>query len=164
MNLDSIVTFSAVAGAAAGTFDVTLTATGNSGVRTQIVTKTLALQVLAAGGTTVTGQVFHSDDDAPFVGARIRLGGTHVFTDQTGTYRFVNPPVVGHQVVLIDGNTPNTAEFEFPSGIAMPVTIVAGQDNKVHTSYIGRVDATKFIAIVPGQAASVTDPELPASP
>jgi RHS repeat-associated protein len=161
LNLDSIVTFNAAAGASPSTFNVTLTATGASGVRTQVVTKTLTLQVLAAGGTTVTGRVFHADDDAPFVGARVRLGGQAVFTDETGTYRFINPTVLGDQVLLIDGNTANTAQFEFPSGIAMPVMIAAGQDNKVLTSYIGRVDATKFTAIVPGQAASVTDADIP---
>lgn len=161
LNLDSLVSFSAAAGVSAGTFNVTLTATGASGVTTQTVTKTLNLQVLLAGSTTVTGRVFHADDDAPFVGARVRLGGQAVFTDETGTYRFVNPTVLGDQVLLIDGNTNNTAEFEYPSGIAMPVMILAGQDNKVLTSYVGRIDAARFTSIVPGQPASVTDPDIP---
>ncbi|MGH7673042.1 MAG: hypothetical protein ACREMC_09080, partial [Gemmatimonadales bacterium] len=160
LNQDAIVTFSAAAGAT-GAFTITLTASGASGVTTQTVTKTLGIQVLAAGGTTVTGRVLHADDGAPFVGARVRLGGMAVFTDESGTYRFVNPPLLGDQVLLIDGNTNNTAQFEFPSGIAMPVMILSGQDNKVLTSHIGRVDATRFTAIVPGQAASVTDPEVP---
>jgi len=157
---DAIATFGA-AGGAAGTFGVTVTATGASGVTTQTVTRTLSLQVLAAGGTTVTGRVLHADDGAPFVGARVRLGGAAAFTDESGTYRFVDPPVLGDQVLLIDGNPLNTAQFEYPSGIAMPVMILAGQDNKALTSYIGRVDASRFTAIVPGQAASVTDAEVP---
>jgi len=161
LNQDAIVTFNAAAGATSGGFTAALTVTGASGVTTQTVTKTLGVEVLAAGGTTVTGRVLHADDGAPFIGARIRLGATHVFTDESGTYRFVNPPVLGDQVLLIDGNTNNTPQFEFPSGIAMPVMILAGQDNKVLTSYIGRVDATRFTAIVPGQAATVTDPDLP---
>ena len=103
----------------------------------------------------------HADDNAPFIGARVRLGGTHVFTDETGTYRFVSPPVLGDQVLLIDGSTNNSPQFEYPSGIAMPVMIAAGQDNRVLTSYIGRVDATRFTTVVPGQAATVTDPDLP---
>lgn len=158
---DAIATFSAAAGAAAGTFSVTVTATGASGVTTQIVTKSAPLQVPAAGGTTISGRVLHADDGAPFVGARVRLGAAAVFTDESGTYRFVDPPLLGDQVLLIDGNTNNTPQFEYPSGIAMPVMIVAGQDNKVLTSYIGRVDATRFTAIVPGQAASVTDADVP---
>jgi RHS repeat-associated protein len=161
LNQDAIVTFSAAAGASSGAFTITLTASGASGVTTQTVTKTLGIEVLAAGGTTVTGRVLHADDGAPFVGARIRLGSAHVFTDESGIYRFVNPPVLGDQVLLIDGNTNNTSQFEFPSGIAMPVMILAGQDNKVITSHIGRVDASKFTNVVPGQAASVTEADIP---
>ncbi|MFN7085509.1 MAG: IPT/TIG domain-containing protein, partial [Burkholderiales bacterium] len=153
---DSIVTFTAAAGVAAGAFPVTITAIGQAGLTTLTKTKTLTLEVLAAGGTTITGRVLHADDSAPFAGARVRLGATHVFTDATGTYRFVNPPVLGDQVLLIDGNTANTPTAEFPSGIAMPALIVAGQDNKVLTSFIGKVDPSKFTNIVPGQTASVT--------
>lgn len=158
---DAMLTLSAAAGTASGSFNVIVTATGAAGVGTQVRTVQLTVEVLAVGATTVTGRVFHADDGAPFVGARVRLGGTAVLTDESGTYRFVSPPVLGDQVLLIDGNTNNTAQFEFPSGIAMPVMIVAGQDNKVLTSYIGRVDATRFTTIVPGQAASVTDADIP---
>ena len=161
LNQDAILTLSAAAGAGSGAFNITITATGASGVTTQVVTKTLSLQVLAAGSTTITGRVIHADDGAPFVGARVRLGTTQAFTDETGTYRFANPPVLGDQVLLIDGNTNNSAQFDYPSGIAMPVMILAGQDNKVLTSFIGRVDTSKFTSIVPGQAAAVTDPEIP---
>lgn len=52
-------------------------------------------------------RIFHADDGAPFVGARVRLGGVAVFTDESGTYRFISPPVLGDQVLLIDGNTNN---------------------------------------------------------
>ncbi len=158
---DSIVTFTAQAGAAAGSFPVTITATGQTGLTTATRTKTLTLEVLAAGGTTVTGCVLHAVDGVPFVGARVRLGTAQVFTDATGTYRFVNPPVLGDQVLLIDGNTANTAEVHYPSAIPLPVMIVAGQDNKALTSYIQKVDPTKFTAIVPGQAATVTNPDIP---
>jgi RHS repeat-associated protein len=161
LNQEATLTVSAQASAVAGSYPITVTATGISGLVTVARTQTLALQVLAAGTTTVSGRVLHAEDDSPFVGARVRLGGVALFTDETGTYRFVNPPVLGDQVLLIDGNTANTPQFEFPSGIAMPVTILAGQDNTALTSFIGRVDATKFTAIVPGQAATVTDPDLP---
>jgi RHS repeat-associated protein len=158
---DAVLTLSAAAGTAAGSANVTVTVTGAAGVGTQVRTVQLPVEVLAAGATTVTGRVFHADDGAPFVGARVRLGATAVFSDESGTYRFISPPVLGDQVLLIDGNTNNTAQFEFPSGIAMPVMIINGQDNKALTSFIGRVDATRFTAIVPGQAASVTDAEIP---
>jgi hypothetical protein len=61
--------------------------------------------------------VLHADDGAPFVGARVRLGTASVFTDETGTYRFVSPPLLGDQVLLIDGNVLNspTVELSCPS-------------------------------------------------
>ena len=124
-------------------------------------TKTLSLQVLAAGSTSVSGRVLHADDAAPFVGARIRLGSVNVFTDETGAYRIANPPLLGEQVLLIDGHTNNSPVAEYPSAIAMPVLILANQDNKALTSYIARIDPTSFSAVNPGQAASVTNPEIP---
>lgn len=158
---ESIVTFSATAGASAGTFAVTITATGQTGLTTTVRTKTVNLEIPAAGGTTVTGRVFHADDDAPFVGARVRLGAAQTFTDATGTYRFTNPPVLGDQVLLVDGSPANSTTVEYPSGIPMPVMILAGQDNKPLTVFIGKVDPTRFTTIVPGQAASVTDSNIP---
>ena len=58
----------------------------------------------------------------------MRLSTAQVFTDATGTYRFTSPPVLGDQVLLVDGNSANTASAEYPSGIPLPVAIVAGQD------------------------------------
>ncbi len=160
LNQDAILTLPTQATASAGSYPVTVTATGQSGVTTLTRSKTLTLQVLAAGATTVTGRVLRADDGAPFVGARVRLGGAAVFTDETGTYRFVSPPVAGDQVLLVDGSPANTPTAEFPSAIPMPVMIVAGQDNKALTVFIGRVDPTKFTAIVPGAVASVTNPDI----
>ena len=161
LSQDAILTLSAQGTAAAGSYPVTVTATGISGLVTVARPQTFTLQVLAAGTTSVTGRVLRADDDAPFAGARVRLGATQVFTDESGTYRIVNPPVTGDQVLLIDGSPANTAQLEYPSGIPMPVMIVAGQDNKPLATFIGRVDATKFTSITPGQAASVTDADLP---
>jgi hypothetical protein len=156
-----VATFAAQAAVPAGAYAVTITATGQAGVGTSSRSQILQLEVLAAGSTTVTGRVLHADDASPFVGARIRLAGVQAFTDATGTYRFVSPPVLGDQVLLVDGNTANTPTEEFPSGIAMPVMIVGGQDNKVLTSYIQKVDPTKFTNVVPGAAATVTNPDIP---
>ncbi|MBI3045911.1 MAG: hypothetical protein HYY78_24145 [Betaproteobacteria bacterium] len=102
----------------------------------------------------------HADDGAPFARARVRLSTAQTFTDETGTYRFIDPPVLGDQVLLIDGSPANSSTAEYPSGIPNPVMIVAGQDNKPLTTYIGRVDPTKFTSIVPGAAATVTDPDI----
>jgi RHS repeat-associated protein len=158
---DVVATFTVQAQVAPGTYTVTVSATGQERLGPVTVTKTLALTVLAAGATTVTGRVLHADDGSPFVGARVRLGTASVFTDETGTYRFVSPSLLGDQVLLIDGNVLNSPTVEYPSGIPMPVMIVAGQDNKVLTSFIQAVDPTLFTAIVPGAAATVTNPNIP---
>ena len=63
-------------------------------------------------------------------------------------------------MLLIDGHTNNTAQFEFPSAIAMPVMIINGQDNKALTSFIQKVDTTKFTTVIPGQAATVTNLDI----
>ncbi|PKO70992.1 MAG: hypothetical protein CVU20_08920, partial [Betaproteobacteria bacterium HGW-Betaproteobacteria-14] len=156
---DAFVTFTATADAASGA--VTVSGSGASDTTTVTRSKTLTANVLAAGSTTVSGRVLHAEDDRPFVNARIRLGTQIVFTDVAGHYRFIDPGVTGDQVVLIDGHTNNTAEKEYPSAIAMPVMIVAGQDNRALNSYIQAIDATQFTPIVPGAAATVTDPSLP---
>jgi len=156
---DAFVTFSAAADAASAT--VTVSGSGSSDTASVTRAKTLTLNVLAAGSTTVSGRVLHAEDDRPFVGARIRLGAQIVFTDAAGHYRFVDPGLTGDQVILIDGHTNNTATTEYPSAIALPVMIVAGQDNKTLNSYIQAIDATKFTAIVPGAAATVTNADLP---
>ena len=156
---DAFVTFSAAADAASGA--VTVSGSGSSDTTSVTRAKPLTLNVLAAGSTTVSGRVLHAEDDRPFVGARIRLGTQIVFTDVAGYYRFVDPGLTGDQVILIDGHTNNTATTEYPSAIALPAMIVAGQDNRALTSWIQAIDATKFTAIVPGAAATVTNPDLP---
>ena len=127
--------------------------------------KTLSVEVLPPGATSVTGRVLHANDDQPFVGARIRLGGPvgaqETFTDASGFYRFLAPTVLGSQVVLIDGHTANTETTRYASAIAMPVQITAGQDNPVLTSYLSPVDATRQVTLVPGAQAAVTLPDLP---
>jgi RHS repeat-associated protein len=67
----------------------------------------------------------------------------------------------GDQVVLIDGNTNNTPDTEYPASIVMPVRIIDGQDNIVLTAYLQGIDTSKFTAITPGLAATVTTPEIP---
>lgn len=149
------------AGFAAGTYPITVQATGATELGNVTRGKTLSVEVLAAGMTSVSGRVLYAGDDQPFVGARIRLGTQETFTDASGYYRFLAPTVLGSQIVLIDGHTANTETTRYASAIAMPVLITAGQDNLVLTSYMSPVDATKQVTIVPGTQASVTMPDLP---
>ncbi|HEX7047286.1 MAG TPA: DUF6531 domain-containing protein, partial [Gammaproteobacteria bacterium] len=121
----------------------------------------ITLVILAPGVTTLGGRVLHADDDRPFVDALVQLGDEVLETDSTGSYLFVDPPLTGDQVILIDGHTNNTAEVHYASRIVMPVSIVPAQANRSLTSYLSAVDTSSFTNIVPGQAASVTNPELP---
>ncbi|MDP3512123.1 MAG: IPT/TIG domain-containing protein, partial [Sulfuritalea sp.] len=149
------------AGFAAGTYPITVQATGATELGNVTRGKTLNVEVLAAGTTSVSGRVLHAGNDQPFVGARIRLGTQETFTDASGYYRFLAPNVLGSQIVLIDGHTANTETTRYASAIAMPLQITAGQDNLVLTSYMSPVDATKQVTIVPGTQAAVTMPDLP---
>lgn len=160
-NGESTVLLKVPAGTAAGVYNVTVAATGQTEIGAVTRSQTLALEVLPPNATTVTGRVLHTEDDSPFVGARIRLGGRETFTDASGYYRLVDPPVLGDQVLLVDGHTQATALVEYPSAIAMPVLIEAGKDNRALTSYIQGIDTAKFAAITPGVETAVTVPEIP---
>lgn len=161
LNHDVILTFVTNGATAAGTYPVTIQGAGPVDLNTVSRSKPLSLQILAAGTTSVSGRVLHAEDDSPFINARVRLGGQATFTDSTGYYRLVNPAVAGDQVLLIDGATNNTAQLNYPASIAMPVMILAGQDNLALTSYIQAVDTSKYTTIVPGSEAHVTVPEIP---
>jgi hypothetical protein len=160
LNQDTLVTLVNDGTAAPGTYTVNLTGNGLSDVLPLTRPKTLTIQVLDAT-TTVTGRVLHSEDDSPFVGALVHLGTQQTYTDATGTYRFVNPSVVGDQVVLIDANVANTAAVEYPGKIVMPVMITANNDNPVLTSYVRGIDPTKFTQFTPGAETHVTSPDIP---
>lgn len=161
LNGETSLVINVPSGAPSGTYNLNVTATGPTETTPAIRSKTLALEILASGATTVSGRVMHAEDDAPFVGARIRLGDQAVFTDASGYYRFVSPTVLGDQVIKIDGHTAAGNGLEYPSAIAMPVMIEAGKDNVVLNSYIQAVDSSKYTTIVPGQKATVTVDELP---
>lgn len=158
---DTSLVISVPAGAQSGTYNLTVTATGQTETGSATHAKPLTLEILAAGATTVSGRVIHAEDDSPFVGAQIRLGTQAVLTDASGYYRFVSPDVLGDQVIKIDGHTAATATTAYPSAIAMPVMIVAGKDNVALTSYIQAVDTSKYTTIIPGAQASVTNPDIP---
>ncbi|CAB1369747.1 RHS repeat-associated core domain-containing protein [Denitratisoma oestradiolicum] len=158
---DVMLNFSAATGVAPGNYSLTITGTGPLDLGTATRSAPLSVTVLDASATTVSGRVLHAEDDRPFVGARLRLGGQETYTDETGAYRFLNPAVLGDQVILIDGHTANTEALRYPSAIAMPVMIQAGRDNLALTSYLQAVDAAKAVTIVPGQATSVMMADLP---
>lgn len=161
LNQDTLVTLINDGSAAPGTYTVNLTGNGLSDVLPLTRPKTLTVQVLEASATTVTGRVLNAKDDAPMAGVRARLGTQTTYTDATGSYRFLNPNVIGDQVVLIDGGVLNTTAVEYPSSIPSPVMVQANQDNLALTTYLTGIDPTKFTRITPGAETHVTNPEIP---
>ncbi len=161
VNNDGLVTLSADGTAAPGSYNISVTGQGMGDLRPATRTQTVSLLILDAATTSVTGRVFHAEDESPFAGIRIRLGNQQAATDETGSYRFLNPPVLGDQVILIDGGVKNTAEIEYPSAIPVPVMIEANRDNVAMTSYLQGIDARRFTGIQPGQATNVTDSDIP---
>ncbi|MDX9768429.1 MAG: IPT/TIG domain-containing protein, partial [Ectothiorhodospiraceae bacterium] len=147
-------------GLAPGRYTVTVVAEGLiDGVLTRRTVE-ITLDVLAPGSTTLAGRVLHAEDDRPLAGIRIQLGDAVTHTDAAGHYLFRDPPS-GEQVVLIDAGVLNTPEVHYPSRIPMPAHVIPNRANSVLTSYIAPVDATRYTAIVPGQAETVTDDQLP---
>jgi RHS repeat-associated protein len=161
LNQDVLLTLTSNGAVAPGTYTISVEGRGLSDVSPLTRPKTFTVQVLDATATTVTGRVLHAEDDSPFVGARVRLGTQSTTSDDTGGYRFVNPSVIGDQVVLIDAGVLNSATIEYPSSIAMPVLIVANKDNPVLTSYVRGIEPQKFTPVSPGQETHVTAPEIP---
>lgn len=155
------VTLAFTGSAPPGTYTIKVLATGM--VDGQLVTREIEIElvILPEGSTTLGGRILHADDDRPFVGALVQLGDEIVETDSTGSYLFVNPPLEGEQVILIDGHTNNTAEFHYASRIVMPVFIQPGEANRALTSFLSAVDTSSYTDIIPGEAINVTNPEIP---
>ena len=153
-----LLTLTSTMAVSPATYPIAVEAKGLSDGRTVARTHAFTLEVLAAGTTTLSGRVLHAADDSPFVGAVVRLGSDSAVTNEAGQYRFLSPALRGDQVILIDGHTANTPAVEYPSSIAMPVMIVDGKDNLALTSYLQGINTNQFTAIVPGSAASVTNP------
>ena len=144
-----------------GDYTVRLIAEGESEeglIRDQIA---LQLEVLDPARTAVIGRVVHADSGAGLEHVQVSLGDSMVRTDASGHYLIVDPEVQGEQVVLIDGDPLNTESEHYPSRIPLPVTVQSGQTSQVLTAHLAPVQAEVFTEIRSGEAATVTDPEIP---
>ena len=145
----------------AGTYPITMTATSAvDGVATSR-SVTMNVQVLAAGLTTLAGQILN-EDAQPVKGALITVGSAQVRTDEGGNFLIQNPPVGADQLLLIDGTPASTPGKSLPA-IPLTVTIVAGQANVL--SYIPALHFQKTTGLVDIANSAVerlvTDPDLP---
>ncbi|HRB81419.1 MAG TPA: DUF6531 domain-containing protein, partial [Nitrospira sp.] len=145
----------------AGTYPVTVQATGLVNGSPIDKTVTVNLEVLSGGLTSFAGQV-QDEDNQPVKGARVTMGAVHAITDAGGNFLLQNPPVGVDQLFLIDGGPASTPGRNLPI-IPYKGTIVAGQANVL--SFIPKLHVQKTTGLVDIADSSVqrvvTDPELP---
>ena len=131
----------------------------------QTITRTAnaTLNISAPGQTVLIGRILDGED-RPLAGVSIKLGGatlTHLGSSDAAGNVFIHVPSPGPQVFLIDGSSANTATLNYPT-VPITLDIQPGAINEL--GYIPRLRGqftTKLMPIVPGQAAVITDPDLP---
>jgi hypothetical protein len=81
-------------------------------------------------------------------------------TDGGGNFLLTDPPT-GQRVALIDGSTASTPTTSYPT-IPVTVTIEPGQVNRLgYTPHLHAQPVGRTVPLVPGQATTVSDPEIP---
>ncbi len=162
-NATAILTLTTTPSTPLGPSAITVSGTATIDGRTVTRTSATTLNLQAAGQTVLAGQV-RDQNDLPLAGVRISLGGATItplgFTDPGGNF-LLPLSVTGPQIVLIDGSALNTGTAFYPT---VPVTVTI-QPGVVNTpGFLPRlraIPAAKLTPIPPGQAAVVTDPEIP---
>ena len=145
----------------AGTYPLTVTAVGPVDGVSTVRSVPVAIEVQAAGVTSLTGQVL--DEDAnPVKDALVKLGALQVSTDDGGNFLLLNPPVGADQLLFIDGGPASTPQHSLPI-VPYKVTITAGQANRLgFTPYLHFQKTTGLVDISNSAVQRiVTDPDLP---
>ncbi|MBI4822825.1 MAG: IPT/TIG domain-containing protein, partial [Nitrospirae bacterium] len=145
------------------TGDIVLIINGTANIDGTDVTEIalLTIKPIPPGVTTITGRVLRSDDDSPIKDVTLTIDSKTAVTDEAGNFFFRDIPT-GEQILIIDGDTANTTDAEYPSQIPVPVTIVPGVDNKLpYNIFLHRVNTERFTPIEPGKETVVKDPAIP---
>ncbi len=150
----------------AGSYPLTVTASGLVNEVQTARSATVMVQVLGAGVTTLAGQV-RDEDDKPVKGALVKLGSLQAPTAQTttddgGNFLLQNAPAGANQLLFIDGGPASTPEKSLPI-IPYKVTIVAGQNNTLgFTPHLHFQKTTGLVDISNSSVERiVTDPTVP---
>ena len=144
-----------------GTYDIAINVKAT--IDGRVITKAapVKLDILAAGGTVLTGSILASKDKKPLKNVRLTIGSIITYTDDAGNFIVSNPPL-GDQVVLIDADTANTLNASYPSRLPVPVTILSGKINKLpYQIYIHEVNTRYFTQIIPSTDTIAKDPNIP---
>ncbi len=109
-----------------GTYPVTFIGTAQIDGQTITRSAILSLQILSGGATTLSGQVFNTNN-APIPGTTVSLGANITTTDEAGRFFLENVPV-GQQILLVDGRTATAPSTFYPEVEAI-TDIVSGVGN-----------------------------------
>ncbi|MBI3352216.1 MAG: hypothetical protein HY036_06525 [Nitrospirae bacterium] len=152
-NASFILTASATT--TAGNYTVTVSGSASIGGNTVSRTTTVQLSVIASGGTTLSGRILASKDDAPIPGAILTLGSQTATTDASGNFLLSSVPT-GSQVLVVSGPT-----AIYPTLIPVPVNIVSGVANDMpYPIYLQEV-STQYTTFTPGVATTINPPNIP---
>ncbi|MBI3352238.1 MAG: hypothetical protein HY036_06640, partial [Nitrospirae bacterium] len=151
-NASFILTASATT--TAGNYTVTINGSASIGGQTVTRSATTQLSVIASGGTTLSGRILASKDDAPIQGAILTLGSQTATTDASGNFLLSSVPT-GSQVLVVSGPT-----AIYPTLIPVPVMITAGTANDMpYPIYLQEV-STQYTSFTPGVATTINPPNI----
>lgn len=160
LNQDSLLTINLSSGLSS---QAVLNIRGTANVDGTDITKASSITVtpIAVGTTTVSGRIVASKDSKPIKDVTLKLASQIAVSNDAGDFRFADIPA-GEQVLIIDGHTANTETSTYPSSIPVPVTIIAGQDNKLpYFIYLHEANTKTFTPINSSLDTIVRDPAFP---
>jgi RHS repeat-associated protein len=162
-NNHSILSLTTTGSTPTGSHVIEIRATAQIDGQTVTRTATVTLNVTAVGQTVLVGQIFDGDD-RPLPNVSIKLGGptlTHLGSSDAAGNVFIPLSVTGSTVFLIDGSPANTASINYPT-IPITLDIQPGIVNELgYVPHLRGQPLAKLISLVPGQATTITDQDLP---
>jgi RHS repeat-associated protein len=120
------------------------------------------LNVIAAGQTTLSGQVLSTSNE-PIVGASVSIDGITVLTDPSGHFFIAGVQPGTNRSLSVDGHSATSPNVTFPL-IFEPVNIISGRANVVSTPFhLPPIDTSQEVTIDPNHdtvAGNVSVPNL----
>lgn len=131
-----------------GVYSFTIHASAVIDGKSQERTAAGKLNVVAAGQTTLAGQVLSTANE-PIVGASVSLDGQTVLTDGAGRFLLVGVQAGTNRPLSVDGHTAFSPNATFPL-IFEPATIIAGRANIIQRPFnLPPIDTSQEVTIDP---------------
>jgi YD repeat-containing protein len=133
---------------AVGTYPFVVHAVANVDGASVEKTASGTLNVVAAGQTTLSGQVL-STANQPVVGASVSIDGLTVLTDPSGHFFLTGVQAGTNRSLSVDGHSATSPNATFPL-IFEPVNIITGRANVVSTPFhLPPIDTSQEVTIDP---------------